>query len=230
MFSFLYLIPVCFEGNLVDHISGKYKLTWCCLQCCMIGASNSLVTMHLIEGRNQVEYFLLLLDFHDCFASQMIWAYQWRPTSLCTRSMIVLACRLMVVTFIWFGFNAIIVFRTHLFELTFEFTHFPIVKNNKLRSRVTSQPSVMKQILDGCCWLILALTISNQPVLCCYIYHIECKKRVCFGWCPYCKWNHQIHTNHDPGIQCQILLFWMRSATHISYAPSLSYDILESGT
>jgi hypothetical protein len=53
----------------VDHISAKHKLTWCCLQCCMIGASNSLVTMQLIEGSNQMDYLLalVLLDFHDCF-------------------------------------------------------------------------------------------------------------------------------------------------------------------
>jgi hypothetical protein len=44
----------------------------------------------------------------------------------------------------------------------------------------------------------------------------------------YCKWTHQIHTNHDPGIQCQILLFWV-GAAHISfdYSHSLSFDILD---
>jgi hypothetical protein len=49
-------------------------LTWCCLQCCMIGASNSIVTMQLIEGSNQMDYLLILLDFHDSvhFPSQMI--------------------------------------------------------------------------------------------------------------------------------------------------------------
>jgi hypothetical protein len=58
--------------NIVDHISAKHKLTWCCLQCCMIGASNSLVNMQLIEGSNQTDYLLVLLDFHDYFPSQMI--------------------------------------------------------------------------------------------------------------------------------------------------------------
>jgi hypothetical protein len=72
LFSFLYLIPIFSEGNTVDHISAKHKLAYCCLQCCMIGASNSLVTMHLIEGSNQMNYIFLLLDFHDCFPSQMI--------------------------------------------------------------------------------------------------------------------------------------------------------------
>jgi hypothetical protein len=72
--SLLYLIPVSSEGNIVDHISAKHKLTWCCLQCCMIGASNSLVTMQLIEGSNQMDYLVVLLDFDDCFhfPSQMI--------------------------------------------------------------------------------------------------------------------------------------------------------------
>jgi hypothetical protein len=47
--------------------------------------------------------------------------------------MIELACGLIVVTCSWFSFNVIIV--THFFELTFEFTRIPIVKDNKLRSR-----------------------------------------------------------------------------------------------
>jgi hypothetical protein len=72
LFSFLYLIPVCSEGNIVDHISAKHKLTWCCLQCFMIDASNSIVTMKLIEGSNQMDNLFVLLDFHDCFPSQMI--------------------------------------------------------------------------------------------------------------------------------------------------------------
>jgi hypothetical protein len=46
--------------------------------------------------------------------------------------MIAFACGLMIVTCSWFGFNTIIV--THLFEVTFEFAHVPIVKDNKLRS------------------------------------------------------------------------------------------------
>jgi hypothetical protein len=72
LFSFLYLTPICSEGNIVDHISAKHKLTQCCLQRCMIGASNSLITMQLIEGTNQMDYILVLLNFHDCFPSQMI--------------------------------------------------------------------------------------------------------------------------------------------------------------
>jgi hypothetical protein len=65
--------------------------------------------------------------------------------------MIAFACGLVVVTCSWFGFNAMIVDFTHLLELTFEFDNNPIVKDNKLRLRVTRQPGVMKQILDGCC-------------------------------------------------------------------------------
>jgi hypothetical protein len=53
------------------------------------------------------------------------------------------ACVMLVVTFGWFGFDAIIIQVTHFFELKFEFA--PIVKDNKLRSRVMSQPGVMKQ-------------------------------------------------------------------------------------
>jgi hypothetical protein len=65
--------------------------------------------------------------------------------------MIEFACVVLVVTYICFGFNAMIVLHTHLFELMFGFAHTPIVKDNKLRSRVTCQPGVMKQILGGCC-------------------------------------------------------------------------------
>jgi hypothetical protein len=72
LFSVLHLIPVGSEGNIVDHISAKHKLAWFCLQCCMIGASNSIVAMQLIEGSNQMDYLLVLLDFHDCFPNQMI--------------------------------------------------------------------------------------------------------------------------------------------------------------
>jgi hypothetical protein len=38
----------------------------------MIRDSNSMVTMQLIEGSNQMDYLLVLLDFHDYFPSQMI--------------------------------------------------------------------------------------------------------------------------------------------------------------
>jgi hypothetical protein len=56
----------------VDHISAKHKLTWCCLQCCMIGASNSMLIMQLIEESNQMNCFVVLLDFDDNLPSQMI--------------------------------------------------------------------------------------------------------------------------------------------------------------
>jgi hypothetical protein len=73
--------------------------------------------------------------------------------------------------------------------------------------------------------LFVTLTISNQTVAGSKIVSTSKEQKVCFGWCPYCKWTHQIHTNLDPGIVCQILLFWV-GAAHISYAPSLSFDIL----
>jgi hypothetical protein len=66
---FLHSIPFCSEGNIMDHISAIHNLTWCCscLQCCMIGASNSLVNIQLIEESNQMDYLVALLDFHDFF-------------------------------------------------------------------------------------------------------------------------------------------------------------------
>jgi hypothetical protein len=39
----------------------------------MIGAFNSLATVQLIEGSNQMDYLILvLLDFHDYFPIQII--------------------------------------------------------------------------------------------------------------------------------------------------------------
>jgi hypothetical protein len=38
----------------------------------MIDDENSMVTMQLIEGSNQMDYLVALLDFHDYFPSQMI--------------------------------------------------------------------------------------------------------------------------------------------------------------
>jgi hypothetical protein len=108
-------------------------------------------------------------------------------TTLCAYSMIAFACVYIVVTCSWFGLNAIIVLFKNLFELTFESAYTPIIKYNKLRSRVTCQPGVMKQILDGCCWLICGFD-NFKPAIG-WIYHCDCKQRVCFGWCPYCKWN-----------------------------------------
>jgi hypothetical protein len=58
LFYLLYSIPVFSEGNIVDHISAKYKLAWCCLL--------------LIANANQMDYLRVFLDFHDCFPSQMI--------------------------------------------------------------------------------------------------------------------------------------------------------------
>jgi hypothetical protein len=65
--------------------------------------------------------------------------------------MIVLACGRYIVTSSWFGFDAIAVLQTYLFELKCEFAHNPIVKDNKLRLQVTYQQGIMKQILDRCC-------------------------------------------------------------------------------
>jgi hypothetical protein len=100
----------------------------------------------------------------------------------------------------WFGFNAIIV--THLLKLSFEFAHTPIVKDNKLRLRVTCQPGDINNSGMNVADLLVASTISNQPVAGSIIVSASKAQRVCFGWCPYCKWIHQIHTNHEPWIQC----------------------------
>jgi hypothetical protein len=92
--------------------------------------------------------------------------------TLCTCSMIAFACGWYVVTCSWFGFNAIVV--THLFKLTFEVA--PTVKDNKLKSRVMCQLGVLKQILDGCCWLICGF--NNFKPASGWIYHCECKQRI----------------------------------------------------
>jgi hypothetical protein len=68
--------------------------------------------------------------------------------------MIAFSCGLMVLTCIWFDFNVIV---THFLELMLEFAHYPIVKDKKLRLQVTWQSGIMKQILDGCCWLICGI-------------------------------------------------------------------------
>jgi hypothetical protein len=51
---------------------------------------------------------------------------------------------------------------------------------------------------------------------------------VIFGWFPYWKWIHQIQTDNNPAIQCQIQLYWVVVA-RISFvhAPSLSFDIVD---
>jgi hypothetical protein len=75
--------------------------------------------------------------------------------------------------------------------------------------------------------LLLASTISNQPVAGSIIVSArrECVLAgvlIVNGWVP-----PDPH-KHEPGIQCQILLFWVVEA-HIYYvhAPSLSFDILD---
>jgi hypothetical protein len=213
----IYCFLFVFDSNLLwRHLCGSYlcqtQVYMVCLQSFVISVSNSLVIMQVIEESNQMNYILVVLDSHDYFPSQMIWACHWHSTTLWSRSMTAFACGWFVVTCSLFGFNAIIVI--HLFELMFEFATIPLVKEYKMRSRVTCQPGVIKQILDGCCWLICGLNIFEPTCGCCWIYHCECNQRVCFGWCPYCEWTHQVHTDHDSLIVCQILLFWV-GAAHI---------------
>jgi hypothetical protein len=54
LFSILDLIPGGSQGNILDHISAKNKLASYCLQCCVMGASNKLITMQLIKVKNQM--------------------------------------------------------------------------------------------------------------------------------------------------------------------------------
>jgi hypothetical protein len=56
LFLILHFVPVYSEGNIVNHIPAKHKLAWCCLQCCVIGASNSIVTMQFIGGIYIMDY------------------------------------------------------------------------------------------------------------------------------------------------------------------------------
>jgi hypothetical protein len=62
LFSFLDLILACSEGNMLNHKSTKHKFegTSCYLQYCVIVASDSLITLQLIEGNYQMDYLLLL--------------------------------------------------------------------------------------------------------------------------------------------------------------------------
>jgi hypothetical protein len=77
--------------------------------------------------------------------------------------------------------------------------------------------------------LFLPLRILKQLVIVCWIYDCECKQRMCFGWWPYCKWTHLIHTDHDPGLLCHILLIWLGTAhTSCVFAPSLSFEVLDN--
>jgi hypothetical protein len=91
MFSLLFSIPAFVEGNIVYHISVTHKFAsnWCCQQWCVICASNSIITMKLIEVVNQMDHVLILLDFDDCFSFQiqMIWVYHWQYVTLFTRLM-----------------------------------------------------------------------------------------------------------------------------------------------
>jgi hypothetical protein len=75
--------------------------------------------------------------------------------------MIAFACVLLVVTCSWFGYNAKIVLHANLFEITLEFASIPIVKDNKLRLRVTCQPGVMNTSWIDIADMFVDLTISN---------------------------------------------------------------------
>jgi hypothetical protein len=69
-----YSILIFYEGNILDHISAKNNFTWCCLKVCLISASDSHLTIHVIEGSHQKDYVFVALDFDDYlhFLSQYI--------------------------------------------------------------------------------------------------------------------------------------------------------------
>jgi hypothetical protein len=85
-----------------------------------------------------------------------------------------------------FGFNAIVL--THLFEFTFEFV--PIVKDNKLRTGITCQSGIMKQILGGSSRFGIGL--DNLKPSSGWINHSESKQRVYLEWGLYGRRTHQI--------------------------------------
>jgi hypothetical protein len=143
----------------------KLSLQLTCQPSFMKQILNGMASMQLIEESNQLDYLLLLLDFHYHFPSQTFLLYHSPLTTLCTRvffsnqssehiivyrqllcfsicSIIAFACGWYDMTCSWFVYHAIIILYRHLFELTFEFGCFPIVKDNKLRLRVTTcQPT-----------------------------------------------------------------------------------------
>jgi hypothetical protein len=49
--------------------------------------------------------------------------------------------------------------------------------------------------------LLVTLTILNQPVVYFWIYQCEWKQKTFYGCCTYCKWTHQIHSDHEPGVR-----------------------------
>ena len=95
----------------------------------------------------------------------------------------------------WFGNDTVII--AHLLKLTLEVA--PIVKDNKLRTRILRQPGIMKQILDGSGQFISGF--NNLKPSCGWIYHSECQQKVFLEWCLYSEGTHQINTNHDPGVR-----------------------------
>jgi hypothetical protein len=66
---FSFLTTFLSESNIVDHISAKHKLAWCCLHCCVIGASDS-PSSWLDEVSNDLSISLTIWNFvcslNDC--------------------------------------------------------------------------------------------------------------------------------------------------------------------
>jgi hypothetical protein len=129
-----------------------------------------------------MDYLLVFLDVHDCFPSQMILVYNCLSPTLCTSSMIAFACEWKVVTCSWFGFNAIIVLDTHLFELTFESAILPFSKTINWGCGWRANQVLWNKSWMDVSDLFVASTISNQPVAGSIIVSASKAHRVCFGW------------------------------------------------
>jgi hypothetical protein len=78
----------------------------------------------------------------------------------------------------WIVFNSEIFISYNLLNSRLNFLSFPVTKNNILGSRVTYQPDVMKQILDGCYQLTSEFE-NFKPECQGWVYHFEYKQREC---------------------------------------------------
>jgi hypothetical protein len=87
-----------------------------------------------------------------------------------------------------------------------------IVNDNKLRSQVTCQPGVMKQILDGCCWLIYGF--DNFKPTSGWIYHCQWKQRVCFG--KHCTWKLKGTTRSS--VMITLLGYYKKEVIFLAYS------------
>jgi hypothetical protein len=105
--------------------------------------------------------------------------------------------------------------QTYLYGLTLELTPITIVNDNKLSWRITYQPGVMKQIFG---WMLSTYYWLQQFQTILYFVSgsiILIKNRECVldSFLIVNKNECHIYTDHDPGIQCLILLFLVTTAS-----------------